>query len=187
MALQRHYTFRQNNITWRSGHFYQFRYQAWANDPRPMIILFYRITGINPNTGHQWRLIQGINLNYIPRSHRRLFVNQWQHYLDTNNGNIKFTYDDMKRRYPWLRYGIRRYLTKPSYYIKDAINIPIENIEEAVLSTYNKDFSRKLKQELVSKYRKTMDRTQVGNRKTQQGLMGLGGAFRNVFNWKSNR
>jgi len=72
MALKIDYTFRHAGITFKSGHFYSFRYNAWRNDPKPLIILLYRITGIHPSTGHQWRLIQAINLNYIPRSHRRM-------------------------------------------------------------------------------------------------------------------
>lgn len=91
----------------------------------------------------------------------------------------------MKRRYPWLRFGIRRYLTKPTYYIQNAIEIDFENIEEAVLSTYDKDFSAKLKQELVGKYRRVKDRTKKQNRITSQSLFGGGGgAFRNIFKWK---
>lgn len=182
MALKVEYTFRHNSITWKSGHFYNFRYRAWNNDPKPLIILFYRITGINPNTGHQWRLMQGVNLNYIPRSHRRVFAAQWQHQFETSNGNVKFTYDIMKRQYPWLRFGIRRYMTKPTYYIQNAIEIPSENIEEAVMSTYDKDFSRAVKQELVSKYRKVMDRTRKQNKSTKKSLFG-GNVFRNIFTW----
>ncbi|MCK5016110.1 MAG: hypothetical protein KAS32_03480 [Candidatus Peribacteraceae bacterium] len=185
MALNIQYTFGQSGITWKSGNFYTFRYQGWANDPKPMIILFYRIQGINPDTGHQWRLIQGINLNYIPRSHRRLFVNQWQHHYEVNNGNVRFTYDDMKRRYPWLQHGVRRYLTKPTYYIKSPIEIGFDDIEEAVISTYSKDYSRKVKQELVDKYRRVQDRTKAANKKRSKGL--FGGSFKSIFNWKSNR
>lgn len=183
MALKVDYTFSHNGLKWRSGHFYSFRYAAWANDPIPLIILFYRITGINPNTGHQWRLIQGVNLNYIPRSHRRLFVNQWMFAYEQSNGDIKFTYNDMKRRYPWLRYGIRRYLTKPNRYIQNPVEIPFDNVEEAVISTYNKDFSRKLKQDLVDKYRRVKDRVEKHNKKTNRGLFG-GNIFRNIFNWR---
>jgi len=185
MALRVHYTFNHNGIKWDSGHFYSFRYAAWANDPKPLIIMFYRITGTHPNTGHQWRLIQGVNLNYIPRSHRRMFVNQWTHYYEQNNGNVKFAYDDMKRRYPWLRFGIRRYLTKPNRYIQNPVEIDFDNIEEAVVSTYDKDFSKKLKQELVSKYRRVKQRTRDHNKKTRKGL--LGGVFKSLFNWKSQR
>lgn len=184
MALNISYTFKHNGVMWQSGHFYTFRYQAWANDPKPMIILLYRITGVNPSTGHQWRLIQGINLNYIPRTHRRLFVNQWQHHYETNNGNVKLTYNDVKRRYPWLRFGVRRYMTRPTYYIKNPVEIDFDDIEEAVLSTYNKDFSRKVKSELVSKYRRVMDRTKANNQKTRKGL--FGGVLRGLFNWKGD-
>jgi hypothetical protein len=112
-------------------------------------------------------------------------VNQWQHYLDVNNGNVQFTYNIMKRQYPWLKYGIRRYMTKPNYYVKNAVEIDAENIEEAVLSTYDKDFSNKVKQELVSKYRRVMDRTKKNNKQRKKGL--FGGAFRGLFNWSSNR
>lgn len=183
MALKVDYTFNMNNTTWQSGHFYSFRYRAWANDPKPLIILFYRITGINPSTNHQWRLIQGINLNYIPRSHRKHFINQWTYYYKQNNGNVRFTYQDMQRRYGYMRYGIRRYLTKPTYYISNIVEIDIDNIEEAVLSTYDKDFSKKVAQELVGKYNKVMQRTKENNKKTKKGL--FGGIFRNIFNWRN--
>ena len=183
MALTISYTFNKNGITWQSGHFYSFRYQAWANDPIPLIILFYRIQGIHPTTGHQWRLLQGINLNYLPRSHRRLFINQWVYYYNQNNGNVRFTYQDMLRKYPWLRFGIRRYMTKPDYYIKNPVEIDIDHIEEAVLSTYDKDFSKKVAQEVTDKYHRVMARTKEQNAKTKKGL--FGGIFRNIFNWKN--
>ena len=175
------YTFNKNGIVWQSGHFYSFRYQAWQNDPIPLIILFYRIQGIHPNTGHQWRLLQGVNLNYIPRTHRRLFINQWTWYYKQHNGNIRFTYEDMQRRYPWLRYGVRRYMTKPDYYIKNPVEIDIDNIEEAVLSTYDKDFSKKVAMEVTAKYNRVMTRTKEQNKKTNKGL--FGGVFKNIFKW----
>jgi hypothetical protein len=187
MALKIDYTFNFNNVRWQSGHFYSFRYRAWSNDPKPLIVLFYRITGIHPNTSHQWRLIQGINLSYLPRSHRRLFVNQWIQHYEQNNGEIRFTYKDMQRRFPWLRFGIRRYLVKPNYYIQNPVEIDFDNVEEAVLSTYDKDFSKKVKQELVDKYRRVMTRTKEHNQKTNRGLFGGGNIFRNIFNWRSRR
>ncbi len=183
MALQIDYTFNKNGIVWQSGHFYSFRYQAWQNDPKPLIILLYRIRGIHPTTGHQWRLMQGINLNYIPRSHRRIFINQWTWHYKQHNGNIRFTYEDMKRQYPYLRYGVRRYMTKPDYYVINPVEIDIDHIEEAVLSTYDKDFSRKVAQEVVNKYNRVMQRTKEQNQKTRKGL--FGGIFRSIFNWKN--
>lgn len=76
-------------------------------------------------------------------------------------------------------------MTKPVYYIKNAVEIEIENIEEAVLSTYDKDFSRKVAQEVVSKYNRVTQRVKVQNKKTKQGL--FGGIFRNIMNWKNRR
>jgi hypothetical protein len=181
-GLKVDYTFRFNGLTWQSGYFYTFRYRAYQSDPIPLIILFYRITGINPSTGHQWRLIQGINMNYIPRSHRRLFLMQWQNYYETSRGNIKFTYEQMKRQYPYLRYGIRRYLTKPVYYIQKPYEIPMDKVEEAVLSTFDKDFSHKIKLELAKKYKEVSSNIKAHNRKVKKGLFGGGNLFRSLFN-----
>ena len=184
MALKISYNFRLNGVEWKSGHFYTFRYRAYNQDPTPLIILFYKITGVNPNTGHQWRLLQGINMNYIPRSHRRLFLMQWQNYYETSNGNIKYTYDMMKRQHPYLRFGIRRYMTKPTYYIQKPYEIPFDKVEEAVMSTFDKDYSNKIKQELIQKYKDVLGNVKKHNKKVNKGLFGGGALFRNLFNRK---
>lgn len=182
MALKVDYTFRSHGLLWRSGYFYTFRYRAWNQDPTPLIILFYRITGINPSTGHQWRLIQGVNMNYIPRTHRRFFIIQWQHNYEVNNGNLKFTYEIMKRRYPYLRFAIRRYMTKPIYYIQHPYEIPVDKVEDAVLSTFDKDYSHKIKLELAKKYKETRSNVRKHNKTVKKGLFGGGSIFRNLFN-----
>lgn len=184
MSLKVDYVFRLNGITWNSGYFYTFRYRAYNQDPQPLIILFYRITGINPSTNHQWRLIQGINMNYIPRSHRRLFLMQWENYYNVSNGNIKYTYDMMKRQHPYMRFGIRRYMTKPVYYIQNPYEIPVDRVEDAVMSTFDKDYSQKIKLELSQKYRDVMNNVRTHNKKTRKGLFGGGSLFRNLFNRK---
>lgn len=74
-------------------------------------------------------------------------------------------------------------MTKPDYYIKNPVEIDIDHIEEAVLSTYDKDFSKKVAQEVTDKYNRVMQRTKVQNQKTKKGL--FGGIFRNIFNWKN--
>jgi hypothetical protein len=153
MALTIDTDFRMNGVRWRSGHIYTFRYNAWQHDPNPTIILMYRIRGIHPNTGHQWRLIQGINFSYIPRSHRKVFASQWLETFAESNGNAEFTYSLMKRRYPWMSIGIRRYLTKPAYYIQNPEEIPPESMEDAIIDTWMKDFSKKVKLDLMKKYR----------------------------------
>ena len=182
MGLKVDYQFRLNGMEWNSGYFYTFRYRAYGQDPQPLIILFYRISGINPSTGHQWRLFQGVNMNYLPRSHRRLFLMQWQNYYETSGGNIKFTYDMMKRRFPFMRYAIRRYMTKPAYYVQNPYEIPMDKVEEAVMSTFDRDYSQKIKQELVQKYKDVMNNARSHNKKTRKGLFGGGSLFRNLFN-----
>lgn len=154
MALRTDLDFRMNGIRWRSGHIYNFRYSSWQHDPNPTIILMYRIRGIHPNTGHQWRLIQGINFSYIPRSYRKQFAINWLETFAASNGNAEFTYSMVKRQYPWLQIGVRRYLTKPSYYIQNPEEVPPESMEDAIVDTWSKDFSKKVKIDLMKKYRK---------------------------------
>lgn len=153
MALTLDLNFRLNGIQWSSGHVYTFRYNAWQHDPEPTFILMYRIRGIHPNTGHQWRLIQGINLSYIPRSHRRLFAMLWVQEYERTGGNTQFTYKNVQRQYPFMKYGTRRYLTKPSYYIQRPQEVPFEQLEDAIVDTWSKDFSKKVKIDLMKKYR----------------------------------
>lgn len=74
MPLRISYRKKHKGTTLQSGHFYKFKYVAFENDPSPMVIFLNAIEGLHPRTGHQWRLIQAINLNYIPRRDRRRFV-----------------------------------------------------------------------------------------------------------------
>lgn len=153
MALQVDLNFRMNGIQWQSGHVYTFRYNAWQHDPEPTIVLMGRYTGIHPNTGHQWRLIQGINLTYIPRSHRRLFAMIWVQEYERAQGNTIFTWQRVKRQFPFLQYGVRRYMFKPSYYIQNPREVPFEDLEQAITDTWSKDFSKKIKIDLMKKFR----------------------------------
>ena len=182
MALKVSYTFKSHGLVWRSGYFYTFRYKAWNEDPEPLIILFYRITGINPSTGHQWRLIEGINMNLLPRSHRRLFLMNWQHYYDLNRGNLKYTYKMMQRQHPYMVYGIRRYMTKPVYYIQNPYEIPMDKVDDAVLSSFNKQYKFKISKELSKKYKEASYNIAQHNKKVNRGLFGGGSLFRNLFN-----
>ena len=154
MPLQIDTDFRMNGVRWKSGHIYTFRYNAWQHDPKPTIILFYRIRGLHPTTGHQWRLIQGINFSYIPRAYRKQFAVNWLEIFGQSEGNAQFTYSIMKRQYPWLKIGIRRYLTKPAYYIQNPEEIPPQGMEDAIIDTWSRDFSKKIKIDLMKKYHK---------------------------------
>ncbi len=153
MALSFDHRFKMSGIWWTSGHVYTFRYSSWIHDPTPTIVLLHRTRGIHPNTGHQHRYITGINLSYIPRSHRRLFAMVWVEEYERTNGNTRLTWEMVKRQFPFLQYGIRRYLTKPAYYIQNPREIPFEHLEDAIVDTWSKDFSKKLKVDLMKKYR----------------------------------
>ncbi len=153
MALTHDMTFRLNGITWQSGHVYTFRYGPWQHDPNPTLVLLHRTRGTHPNTGHQHRYITGINLSYIPRSHRRLFAMIWVQEYERTNGDTRLTWEMVKRRFPFLKYGIRRYQYKPSYYIQNPVEVPFDQLESAIVDTWSKDFSKKLKIDLMKKYR----------------------------------
>lgn len=140
----------------RSGHIYTFKYQAWEHDPRPVIILMYALEGTHENTGHQWRFFQGINFTYIPRSIRKQFVRDWKRTWDRTGGNVRFTWEMVQRRYPYLRGAVRRYFFRPSYYITDLMEVPYEDLDRLVVSTWSKDFSKKLKMSLLAKFRRAM-------------------------------
>ncbi len=74
MTLRIYKTLKVDGVQLKQGYFYSFRYSPYQEDPTPMIIFINGIKGLHPNTKHQWRLIQGINLNYIPRGDRKQFI-----------------------------------------------------------------------------------------------------------------
>lgn len=193
MALSIDYEWNSNGIRWKSGYFYKFRYNAWRNDPEPLVIVLYRIRGIHPTSGHQWNLIQAINFNYIPQSHRKMFLKIWMNYYTQMNGNIRFTYQNVSRQFPFLKFGIRRYVLKPDYRIQRPVVIDPENIEGAVVSSFDKDFSDKVKMDLVQKYNRVSGRVATTNKKTVAGIngmpnkgfgMGIYNIFKNIFKKK---
>lgn len=156
MAVKRVYKKRFKGVTVKSGHIYTFKYQAWEHDPRPVVIMMYALDGIHPNTGHQWRFFQAINFTYIPRSIRRQFAQQWARTYQRTNGNVKFTWELVQRRYPYLKHAVRRYFFKPNYYINELIEVPWEDMEKVIVSTWSKDFSKKLRMSLLGKFRRAM-------------------------------
>jgi hypothetical protein len=158
MGLRRVYKKRFKGIVMKTGHIYTFNYQAFENDPKPTIVLMYAIEGIHAKTGHQWRLFQGINFSYVPRAIRKQFARDWVREFERTNGNPKFTWETVKRRYPQLMPATRRYFFSPNYYITKLQEVPIDKIESAIVSTWSKDFSKKVVSSLISKYRKIMGR-----------------------------
>jgi hypothetical protein len=156
MAITRKFKKRFKGVTVKSGHIYTFGYQAWENDPKPVVIMMYALDGTHPNTKHQWRFFQAINFTYIPRSMRRTFASEWTRVLERNQGDVKFTWEVVQRRYPYLKGAVRRYFFKPTYFIKDLKEIPFDMMEDVIVSTWSKDFSKKLKTSLLGKFRRAM-------------------------------
>jgi hypothetical protein len=156
MAIKRVFKKRFKGVTVKSGHIYTFKYQAWEHDPRPVVIMMYAIDGIHPRTKHQHRYFQAINFTYIPRSIRKQFARDWSRTYRRTNGNVKFTWELVQRRYPYLKHAVRRYFFKPNYYINELIEVPWEDMEKVVVSTWSKDFSKKLRMSLLGKFRRAM-------------------------------
>jgi hypothetical protein len=155
MAVRRIYQKKFKNVNWKSGHVYAFKYQAWENDPKPLIIHMYHLNGVHPNTNHKWSLIQGINLSYIPRGQRKRFAKDWIKILGKTS-SPRFRWEFIKSKYPYLQHAVRRYLTRPQTYITQPIEIPFADFEKMVVSTFAKDFSKKIKTSLVNKFRRVL-------------------------------
>lgn len=162
MALRIQYTKKFNNVLWKSGHIYKFKYQAWQNDPEPVILLMYAFSGTHPTTGHEWHFFQGINFTYIPRAQRRHFATQWMIAWEQTGGNFQLTWDRILTSYPYLKNAVRRYFYKPQYYIQNPMEIPMENMEEVIVSTWSKDFSKKLRVNLTQKFRRAKENISRG-------------------------
>jgi len=156
MAIKRVYKKRFSGVNIKSGYIYNFKYKAWENDPQPTVIMMYALEGIHPNTGHQWRFFQAINFTYIPRAQRMMFAKEWKIIFERTNGNVRFTWEIVKKRYPFLKKAVRRYFYKPNYYITGLKEIPYDQMEKYIISTWSKDFSKKIKSSLINKFRRTL-------------------------------
>lgn len=168
MTIKISLNFKFKGIQWKSGHVYTFKYSSWRNDPQPTAILMYKVSGNHPRTGNQHRYIQMLNFSYIPRPVRKQFAQTWAKEMERSGNNSVFTWQLVKRRFPQLKLAVRRYFYIPNYYLSDIKEIPLENMEEVIVSTWSKDFSKKLKTSLVKKYRNVMDR-----RKKTGGFMSV--------------
>lgn len=147
MGLRRTYKKRLQNVFMKSGYFYKFKYRPYQRDPRPLIILMHFIDGTHENSGHQWRLIQAINFTYVPRAMRKRFLKVWLKEMDKPGmdkpGALKFTWQKVLAKYPYIKMGIRRYQYKPQY-MTNLEEIPLERIEREVIKSLSKDFSKKI-------------------------------------------
>lgn len=144
MALKIYKKFTHNKVRMKSGRFYKFNYIPYQNEPQPHGILLYGIFGINPSTNHQWRLFQLLSLTYLPRRDRKRFIEEWKREWERSNGNVELTWEMVKRRFPYIQHTIRRYQTKPNYYVNRLEEIPYENWEAEVVKSWHKDFSSQI-------------------------------------------
>ena len=162
--LQREFVKPHNGVLVKSGHVYVFNYSAWQNDKRPTVLMMYAVSGIHPKTKHEHRYFQGINFTYIPRSQRVAFAKLWVDYYNrkiTDPNNVSpsilkdfFTWEKVKRFYPMLEPGIRRYFYKPAYYITNMVEVQPKDMKKAIESTWAKDFSTKVRNVFARRLKK---------------------------------
>lgn len=159
MALQIHMSKNVNGVRWKSGHIYSFSYTAWTQDPTPTVIYMYSFSGTHPTTGREWRFHQCINFSYLPRPVRRQFAQVWLREWQRNNGNMEFTWNRVLQEFPQMKDAVRRYFYTPSTYITKAMEIPLEDMEDVIVSTWSKDFSKKVKASVINKYKQAMKKS----------------------------
>jgi hypothetical protein len=144
MSLSVFYSITHQGMHMKSGHCYHFGYSRYENDPHPVIFFINGIIGTNPRTGHFWNLIQGINLNYIPKNYRLRFVEMWKPVV-TVGANMLVTWRRIQGQFPFLRgkggmIPIRRYLLGPGKYIVAPRWIPAESYQRVVLQGMTQDY-----------------------------------------------
>lgn len=154
MAIQIRYRRNFNGVNVKSGWIYSFDYLNYQNDPKPTVIIMYAFQGTHPNTGHRWTFFQAINLSYIPRSQRKQFAKDWIEKFSETNGNVKFTWKLIQRRYPYLQSAVRRYFYQPSHYIRNLREYELSEMNEAIVSTWSKDFSKRGMRALIKAKKK---------------------------------
>lgn len=155
MSIKISQTHKHGNITMKAANFYTFKYQGFRNDPSPHIIFINKAEGIHPKTGHQHRYITGINLNYVPRQDRKRFVEDWITNFQKSK-SAKFTWDVVKRKYPYIAFAIRRYFWKPPYYISKLEHLDtIDKINKTIVGNWAKDFSKFIKMKLGQLFKRS--------------------------------
>lgn len=141
MTLMQRYIKKEKTFWFRTGYIYSFRYKNYENDPTPTIIVINAISGKHPVTGHKHNYLQGINFSYIPRGRRKWFINKWRTVMEKYNGNVRFTWPFIVRKYPWMIIAIRRYLLGMNY-IKKPIHIKYEFLDKYVEQKIIRDYSQ---------------------------------------------
>jgi len=101
---------------------------------------------------------------------RRAFANEWKRVFERTNGNVRFTWEIVKRRYPYMRHAVRRYFIKPSYYITKLQEVPFDVMEKMIISTWSKDFSKKVRISILQKFKSAMQGRRDIKRKARRSM-----------------
>lgn len=139
--LKIHFNWTHNNITFRNGFCYKFKYLNYEHDPYPHIFFLYAIRGTNPSSGNKWDLIQAINLNYLPRAVRKKFVADWGDTLKRSKGDFKMMWKTLMLKYPYMKIATRRYLLTPKNYINNIEYIAPEQMDKEIVRNMVRDYS----------------------------------------------
>lgn len=169
MTLKVTKKFKYKGVEWISGHAYRFKYNAWMTDPNPLVILLYKFSGTHPTTGRQWRFIQAINVNYIPRRIREDFIKSWYEKLESSD-DVYLTWEYVKQRYPNVvkSDALRRYFYSPNYYLTKVEAIPLENMVDVVVGSLAKDLSRKMKFSVIKKFRQMNKQSSINKKAAER-------------------
>ena len=153
MSLRRVLSVKYGRGGFKSGHIYNFRYTNYENDPEPTVICLCAVKGVHERTGHRHNYIQAINFTYIPRSQRKQFVKIWVHLMKSTKGHMLLSWTMIEKRWPFMKIAIRRY-TLDGGLIQTHREIPVDDIESAVMGTWHKDFSLKAIREYMLRQKK---------------------------------
>lgn len=130
------------NVVFKSGNFYEFEYNRFENDPKPMIVFMYLVQGIHPTSGHYHNYIQAVNLSYIPKKLRATWVKRW---IDTHwNPRTQTAREGIRLDYyrdidSYLHVAVRRYFIKGGNIIKPK-DIPFDVIDAKLAGISGKDY-----------------------------------------------
>ena len=146
-----------SRVVFKPGHFYQFKYLNFENDPEPLIYYLNFRNATNVKTGKIHKYIQGINFHYIPMSKRVKFVTDWLNFTQKHNSiissNFLMLWKELIRRYPFLEGSYRRYLVEPVGIIKNVEDIKTDLVIPMVKGSIERDFSFRDKFLFYKKYK----------------------------------
>jgi hypothetical protein len=86
---------------------------------------------------------------------RKQFTEDWLKEWNDSKGNIKFTWERVQKKYPYLKFYIRRYFYKPKYYISKLEYLETEKkIKNKLVRNWYKDFSRSISNKIAKFFKR---------------------------------